>query len=177
MMPNVLESLHEPLDPARREIRLLVLPAGCDSASGIDVLTCTMKHTSLDDQELQYETISYVWGDSSQRAPISVNGRMTDTTAAAVRALKQVRRVDEERIVWIDAICIDQSNIKERSQQVAMMADIYKSCSQCLICICDDHDSHAGAAFESMHLMVADVRRQTDNLANYEEWAFDAQKN
>jgi hypothetical protein len=38
-----------------------------------------------------------------------------------------------ERVLWADAICIDQSRITERNHPVALMADIYRKCNRCLI--------------------------------------------
>jgi len=40
-------------------------------------------------------------------------------------ALRNIRRLDHAIIIWIDAICISQQDIKERNHQVAMMRDIY----------------------------------------------------
>lgn len=37
------------------------------------------------------------------------------------------------RVLWIDAVCINQQNINERSQQVAMMCRIYSNASRCLV--------------------------------------------
>lgn len=43
--------------------------------------------------------------------------------------------------LWIDALCIDQSNISERSQQVAQMGQIYKSASTVLVWLGKDEPS------------------------------------
>ena len=55
---------------------------------------------------------------------------MTENLAAALRRL---RRTVEPRWLWIDAICIDQNIIAEKSQQVAMMGEIYKRANVVLI--------------------------------------------
>lgn len=41
-------------------------------------------------------------------------------------ALRHLRRNDSPRVLWIDAICIDQENPVERSAEVLRMGDIYK---------------------------------------------------
>ncbi|KAI3319151.1 HET-domain-containing protein [Xylariaceae sp. AK1471] len=48
-------------------------------------------------------------------------------------ALQHLRHQDEARILWIDAICIDQSNLQEKSHQVAFMGEIYKHARQVVV--------------------------------------------
>ena len=45
------------------------------------------------------------------------------------RALLRLRLKSESRTLWIDAVCIDQHNMAERSRQVAMMGRIYRQAS------------------------------------------------
>jgi hypothetical protein len=56
-------------------------------------------------------------------------GRTGNSTIQITRnlaiALPYLRNEDETRILWIDAICVNQQDLKERSQQVQRMADIY----------------------------------------------------
>ena len=40
-------------------------------------------------------------------------------------ALKALRDKKRPRILWIDALCINQSDIEERSSQVAFMSSVY----------------------------------------------------
>ncbi|OQO11554.1 hypothetical protein B0A48_03281 [Cryoendolithus antarcticus] len=120
---------YRPLDKARREIRLLRLKAGY----GEDTVRCEITHASLDDAALaSYETISYVWGDPSIRTIIEIDGSRVLEPKTAAAALTRMRLEDEDRTLWIDAICIDQSNKPERSHQVNMMAEIYTRGTRCL---------------------------------------------
>jgi hypothetical protein len=50
-------------------------------------------------------------------------------------ALRYLRTTDASRILWIDAICIDQGNIEERSAEVLRMGDIYKWAQRVIICL------------------------------------------
>ena len=52
---------------------------------------------------------------------------VTDNLAAA---LKRLRLSDSSRILWVDAICINQSDCAEKSQQVAQMAAIYANAAR-----------------------------------------------
>jgi hypothetical protein len=107
----------------------------------IDIVSCNLCVISLDDCPV-YEALSYVWGDSSERAEIVVDGVRTMVTVNLQRALRRLRYAneDEVRVVWVDAVCINQQNITERGQQVGMMADIYSSCSRCVVWLGEEED-------------------------------------
>ena len=59
-----------------------------------------------------------------------MNGQPFSVTDNLHIALQHLKR-NEERLLWIDAICINQSDNGERLHQVRMMADIYRRCSGC----------------------------------------------
>jgi hypothetical protein len=77
------------------------------------------------------EALSYTWG--SPEDPISIKvGTSEDNNLLLVTqnlaaALKYFRLKDKARVLWIDAICVNQENLKERSHQVQRMGDIYKA--------------------------------------------------
>jgi hypothetical protein len=68
-----------------------------------------------------------MWGDSMVTEPISLDNEEFLVTTSLHAALRQMRGKAETIIVWVDAICIDQSNVDERSSQVGMMGAIYSS--------------------------------------------------
>ena len=75
-----------------------------------------------------YVALSYVWGHDQKTRQICVNGislQVTDNLEAALRRMRQHRRIKQGFKIWADAICIDQSNVEERGQQVSRMRDIY----------------------------------------------------
>ncbi|KAF3004605.1 hypothetical protein E8E14_007502 [Neopestalotiopsis sp. 37M] len=78
---------------------------------------------------IQYEALSYVWGPKEKTMVISIEDKV-DREAHVTRnlyiALKHLRYEDKARVLWIDALCINQANNEEKSAQVAMMADIYQ---------------------------------------------------
>ncbi|KAI3316664.1 HET-domain-containing protein [Xylariaceae sp. AK1471] len=76
-----------------------------------------------------YEALSYVWGseDDSQTIQAGDDGNATlDVTRNLGTALRALRFVDRPRDLWVDAICIDQSNDIEKGHQVERMGDIYR---------------------------------------------------
>ncbi|OAG10045.1 uncharacterized protein CC84DRAFT_1071083, partial [Paraphaeosphaeria sporulosa] len=109
------------LNSSLNEIRLLHLSPGGDE----DEFYCSLSIVSLDDRP-QYEALSYVWGeDSDDTLPISLGGKTVQIRRNLHLALRGIRDPDCERILWIDALCINQGDVEERYTQVAIMGDIY----------------------------------------------------
>jgi len=50
-------------------------------------------------------------------------------------ALSHIRDADVERRIWIDALCINQSDVTERNQQVHMMGRTYSNAERVLVWI------------------------------------------
>ena len=116
-----------------RVIRLVeILPGERDAP-----LSCTLIETSLDSQH-QYRALSYVWGDVNIRAPILCNGIEFHVTLNLISAMKQIRSVEIPVTFWIDAICINQDDLKERAAQVQMMRDIYRSAELVIVHLGED---------------------------------------
>ncbi|XXH02608.1 hypothetical protein Hte_008987 [Hypoxylon texense] len=111
------------------EFRLICLPAAKDRDSLIHL---ELETFSFDDCP-EYETTSYAWGgedgDSSPCCPIYV-GRYYDVllhTKNCWSMLRYLRPRRGLRMVWIDAICINQEDVYEREAQIAQMRTIYQS--------------------------------------------------
>jgi Heterokaryon incompatibility protein (HET) len=105
---------HQPLTEV--SIRLLTLEPGTTS----DPITCQLNHVSFM-EEPTYEALSYVWGDASDTLQIRCSNSVLDITANLYAALLHLRSSDKQRVLWVDAICIDQESPQERSQQVKIM--------------------------------------------------------
>ena len=56
--------------------------------------------------------------------------------------------------MWIDAICIDQSNLREKSSQILLMRDIYSSCQRVVIWL-GEHDALTESALEGIEFMAS----------------------
>ncbi|CZT18701.1 uncharacterized protein RCC_04545 [Ramularia collo-cygni] len=73
----------------------------------------------------EYEAVSYRWGSSERTESIVLNGTTFPITRSAYDLLMARRSVWRPRTVWIDAICINQSDNTEKAAQVQLMRDIY----------------------------------------------------
>ncbi|KAK2030007.1 HET-domain-containing protein, partial [Colletotrichum zoysiae] len=116
---------YESFDLDRPGFRLVRLEAG----SSNDPISCHLFQAYLDDKEtiIPYEALSYCWGSStSPRHSVMVNGRLLFITENLFEALKNLRQEGEDRMIWVDALCIDQSNVQERGHQVTWMGKVYE---------------------------------------------------
>ncbi len=108
----------------RRPIRLVALLPGSTS----DVLQCNLIPCDLED-DLDYEALSYSWGSAVDKKPIICDDARLDVTTNLEAALRHLRHGKDPRVFWIDHICINQSDLDEREQQVSIMRDIYSKAS------------------------------------------------
>jgi hypothetical protein len=80
-----------------------------------------------------YEAISYVWGDPNFKVGIKCEGRSLKVTPNLKAVLHHLRPKSRTRILWADAVCINQEDFEERSQQVRIMSKIYSTAIRTLI--------------------------------------------
>src|SRR4051794_16947498 len=100
---------YSPIDLGGPAFRLIILRKGVFMAP----LYGELYKAWLDDDlgGITYEAISYTWGSTEKFAYITVDGSKLDITENLFQALQHVRKENIDRILWIDAICIDQSNV------------------------------------------------------------------
>ena len=120
------------LKPQSREIRLITILPACLSPGGRR-LECAMHVVDLDTNP-KYTALSYAWGSPDQDSKvIIVNGRALVVTESLEPALRRLRKEEESAVIWIDQLCINQADNKEKSVQVAMMGQIYSKSSQTVV--------------------------------------------
>jgi Heterokaryon incompatibility protein (HET) len=125
-----------PITNRSRDIRLLSVQPG----NFIDLIKCEVRNVNLDQEGLEYETLSYVWGRSAIRLSILVDDQMVEVTPNLGNALRYLRKKDKTIVLWIDALCINQGDKIEKTHQVGMMGEIYRRCSAVYIWLgCDEY--------------------------------------
>ena len=81
-----------------------------------------------------YEALSYCWGDPSDKIPIECNGSGgLAITKNLHSALLRLQLPNQLRLIWADAICINQEDTEERGSQVRLMKDIYRFASSVVV--------------------------------------------
>jgi hypothetical protein len=82
----------------------------------------------------KFHALSYAWGESEKTHTINISGtHHLKVTKSLVTALPYVVQTCTTNLLWIDQICIDQSNVLEKNQQVGLMEDIYSKAEEVII--------------------------------------------
>lgn len=72
-----------------------------------------------------FSALSYCWGDQGSRVEIAIGSDTLSITASLEVALRALRDKDRSMLLWIDQICINQQDKKEKNRQLPLMEDIY----------------------------------------------------
>ncbi|KAI3316589.1 hypothetical protein HD806DRAFT_423915 [Xylariaceae sp. AK1471] len=129
--PTTEAALYKPLGES--EFRLLILQPAPPTAP----LVVNLVSVSITDPP-EYDGISYVWGDLHDVVSITCDGISTNITTSLHWALVRVRLLDRPRVVWADALCINQNDTQERNRQVTLMGHIYAKARFVLACMGQD---------------------------------------
>ena len=114
--------IYRSLDPVCRQIRLLTLHPGSEEEEDVK---CHLEHVSLEDNP-EFTALSYVWGDPTDTRTILLHNIPFPVTKNLHAALRSIRcRFPELSALWVDALCINQQDLPERSCQVPLMQFIY----------------------------------------------------
>ncbi|RBR07518.1 uncharacterized protein FIESC28_10599 [Fusarium coffeatum] len=152
-------AIYQQLDTARHEIRLLTLHPASDEN---DQICCSLSHAELNPQNDStapvYEALSYVWGEPIFSEPILLNDQKFFVTPSLKYALSYLRSKTEPRTLWVDAVCINQSDMEERNHQVALMREIYSRCQRDIAWI----DPMIGRSFDSSQLAHPRLRDEVE---------------
>ncbi|KAF2737685.1 HET-domain-containing protein, partial [Polyplosphaeria fusca] len=120
---------YEPMDLERPAFRLLHLLQGEGLA-----IECMLYQAYCDGIDtIPYEALSYTWGSQQRTSTVMVNGRTLRVTENLYSALQHLRLKNEDRVLWIDAVCINQENQRERGHQVEQMSRIYSEAEEVII--------------------------------------------
>ena len=126
---------YEPLDLSRRSIRVIHVRKELREGG---LIACDIKHTTT---KSEYRALSYVWGDATDKHDrILLNGYPCYVRHNLWTFLKYARSFYPDEALWIDALSIDQLNMKERNHQVQIMSRIYSSTREVLVWLSPERD-------------------------------------
>ncbi|PQE08748.1 Ankyrin repeat protein [Rutstroemia sp. NJR-2017a BVV2] len=92
------------------------------------------EHTTASPEQIySYEALSYTWANASRSCNIIVNGSNMTVTMNTYLALQSLRYEEEDRVLWIDTICINQNDKEEESQQIQQLGSIYSRAERVII--------------------------------------------
>ena len=107
-----------------------------NKSTGRTEIQCELFDYSLQDQgkgSHLYEALSYAWGSLKKTCSISINKQNLAVTENLHVALLRLQDSSLERILWVDAVCINQSNLEEQEHQVQLMAKIYSKAHRVIV--------------------------------------------
>jgi hypothetical protein len=143
------------------QIRLLeVLPGMRQDA----VINCRLQHYDLTSTP-RYEAISYCWGDATDLTPIHVNDHKFNITRNLHDALFHLRLKDKSRLIWVDAICINQQDRAERASQVSIMNQIYQNSLRTLIWLGPGNEK-TPHAFKQLHELASQAEAEASGTSD-----------
>jgi len=166
---------YEPLDESLSEIRLIKIePPETDDY--YEILRCTMIRGSLQEFGTKYLAISYVWGFEVAPKPLVLNGHEMRITSNLSDFLLRYRKMSKvvsnwifgNMFLWVDALCINQDDIPEKTSQVEMMGSIYQSARTAFCWLGSDLDDSKYAMerlFEVCQLIVNNYQNDDDPLS------------
>ncbi|TLS30964.1 hypothetical protein PpBr36_02813 [Pyricularia pennisetigena] len=146
------------------EIRVLELEPG----SLKDQLKCKLHHCTIEFEHkgklysqfalstddltrpIWYTALSYRWGDPHPVRHITVDGYEMEITVPLFEALNHFRKPNHSVVMWIDQICINQSDNDEKSRQIPLMGRVYQHAINTLIWL-GISDSMTGQVFSLLN--------------------------
>lgn len=151
-------SYYQPLDLSRKEIRLVTIAPG---AFGDPVQCALARHLAPWDG-LDFEALSYCWGDLRDTVTIALrhdhkphenpqggadgvgssDNQFFHITKSLHLALQYLRYRDRPRVIWIDALCINQGSIRERNYAIPFMVEVYRSASCAVVFLGEENKKH-----------------------------------
>lgn len=126
-------TLFDPLPPGATTRILEILPGDGDVYLRLSVIELT--------DAAPYDALSYTWGDQSQMKTVFINDLPIPVTHNLYDALQSIRRGGDSRRLWVDALCINQADLSERSSQIPKLLRIYQTAGSVLVWLGEEDDS------------------------------------
>ncbi|KAM6484268.1 heterokaryon incompatibility protein-domain-containing protein [Trichoderma sp. SZMC 28011] len=95
----------------------------------------------------EYEALSYTWGNASDRQAINIQSTSLQqssellATSNCASALHRLRYKDRPRMLWVDSLAINQSDISEKNHQLTLMSKIYSQATKVIIYLGESADN------------------------------------
>ena len=155
-------------------IRLVeVLPGGT-----IDQIRCCLHHVDLDDlprsqsssfERINYDALSYTWDAQAFYQFVWCDDKVLPITQNLHNALKRMRRSSSSIMLWVDAICINQTDVAERNRQVGLMRQIFNRASQVTAWL-GEEDTDTKSAFALVEKISAVTTNITQEAVRDNFW-------
>lgn len=141
--PGVSPSMYTYKNMAEGHIRLLSLLPG----AGDDELRGVIYHLPIHGAG-KYRAVSYVWGEVKWTHSMWTPEGTILMTKSLHSALRWLRNSKEPMVLWVDAVCINQSDGADKARQIRLLPLIFKLAT-CVLAYLGD-STHSDAALETL---------------------------
>jgi hypothetical protein len=114
-------------------IRLLTILDGRSPPS------CRLDVFSLTDCP-PFDALSYTWEDPTLTETITCSRRRLRVTTNVKQALARIAGTGYRGAIWIDAVCINQSDDEEKLDQIPLMEHIYSTATRVIVWLGEEAD-------------------------------------
>jgi hypothetical protein len=135
-------------------------------AESSDSIMCTLETAFW--QSSEYEALSYAWGDKPLFRSISIDDKTFFVTSELFAALHELRSETTKRVLWVDAICINQYDAQERERQVQQMDHIYQNAEKVVVWLGKQYSYNTSRALENLGRLRRPGRGYSDWLKTTE---------
>jgi hypothetical protein len=159
--PRITNPPYTSLESMQFGIRLLELaPGAFEDTIRLRIIIIDLH----DGGDPTYEALSYVWGVDFASTEVYMDDVSMKVTSNLDSALRHFRRRLFSRILWIDALSINQQDVQERNKQVRNMGLIYQQATSVLIWLgqVDNNDSHLRAMLGAMQFSFSGEQPRID---------------
>lgn len=157
MAPNAQYN-YQPLDESKLEIRLLRLISSLPAENEAEQILRFELSTASLNQPPDFTALSYCWTEEHATCPIMLHGCKFYVRPNLFKYLQTLGHERHTGLLFVDAICIDQSNIAERNAQVRLMGDVYRLATNVVAWLGDDFDFLC----EHLSSLIDDFQRSYD---------------
>lgn len=164
---NFHQYTYDALDKESDEIRLISIQPHADPSSPVEL---NIIHANLSDKPV-YEALSYMWGSDDNPKFVEIGEKRIGVGVNLWFALERLRSPSEERVLWVDAICIDQRNVLERNHQVSQMSRIYRQAWRVAAWLGRDDFGNGRAAVDFFKILAD--RSNSELARNHSQYELD----
>lgn len=122
------KEIYTPLDSTTDSLRLVDVRPG----KGRDDIECQLWTTTFAANPT-YRALSYTWGDVTKSRLIWIDGNQVSVGENLWSALYHLRDPRFSKTLWIDALSINQENIREKNYQIPLMPFVYRRAKEVLV--------------------------------------------
>ncbi|ORY10184.1 heterokaryon incompatibility protein-domain-containing protein [Clohesyomyces aquaticus] len=157
-MMDILPFKHRPL-PAGNHFRILHVRRSANDGTPV----CTFETISLDSPSHQYIAISYTWGDPTPvRQVASSDGQPLTLSRILSDLFDAMSNRHDTFTIYVDALCINQSDLVEKANQVRIMGKVYSNAQMVMVWL-GVADDHSARAFQYMKKRTLQNQLSTTN--------------